>query len=126
MSDVIKQQQFLTTTNAEDILSSVDLYLSSVGLRWDHRWCIVITSNGAASMTGKNLVLRRILNATLKHCFLHREALAAKEMVPVIHKTLKDVIQLLNYIEWSAENTRCFVSFRGTLAFAGKGTAPFL
>ena len=97
-------------------------------------------------MTGKNLdLMRRIfdraLNATWKHCFLHREALAAKGKVPVLHETLKDVIQVVNYIKWSAENTQCFqnwcqdlgsehaqviVSCRGSLAFNGKDAVPFL
>ena len=104
-------RELLTTTTAEDIFSSVDLYLSSVGLSWD--MCVGITTDGAASMTGKNSgVVRRILdrapNATWKHCFLHREALAAKEMVPVLHETLRDVVQVVNYIKRSAKNTRCF------------------
>lgn len=79
-------RELLTTTTAEDIFSSVDLYLSSVGLSWD--MCVGIATDGAVSMTGKNLgvvrrILDRALNATWKHSFLHREALAAKEMVPV-------------------------------------------
>lgn len=92
------QEQFVcrrelpTTTTAEVIFSSVDLYLSSVGLSWD--MCVGITTDGAASMTGKSSgVMRRILekgqSATWNHCFLHREALAAKDMVPVLHATLK-------------------------------------
>uniref|UniRef100_A0A674N592 Uncharacterized protein n=1 Tax=Takifugu rubripes TaxID=31033 RepID=A0A674N592_TAKRU len=95
-------RELLTTTTAEDIFSSVDMYLSSVGLSWD--MCVGITTDGAASMIGKNLgVVRRILekapNATWNHCFLHREAIAAKDMVPVLHGTLKDVIQVVNYIK---------------------------
>jgi len=75
--------------------------------------CIGITTDGAACMTGKNSgVVRRILekapNATWNHCFLHREALAAKDMVPVLHGTLKDVVQVVNYIKRSAKNTQCF------------------
>ena len=40
--------------------------------------------------------------------FLHWEALAAKDMVPVLHESLKGVIQVLNYIGQSAKNTQCF------------------
>ena len=60
-------REFLTTMTAEDILSSVDFYLSSVGLRWD--MCIVITTDGTASMTGVLRTLERAPNATWKHCF---------------------------------------------------------
>ena len=44
------QQQFLcsrdlpTTTKAEDIFNSVDMYLSSVGLSWEY--CVGITTDG--------------------------------------------------------------------------------
>ncbi|KAL1277291.1 hypothetical protein QQF64_023964 [Cirrhinus molitorella] len=73
-----------TTTTAEDIFSTVDLYLGSLGLSWQN--CVGITTDGAASMTGKHSgVVKRILerasNATWNHCFLHREALAAKKYV---------------------------------------------
>ncbi|KAJ4939220.1 hypothetical protein JOQ06_028676 [Pogonophryne albipinna] len=138
------QEQFLctrdlqTTTTAEDIFSSVDLYLGSVGLNWD--LCVGITTDGAASMTGKHSgVVKRILekapNATWQHCFLHREALAAKDMVPVLHETLKDVIKAVNHIKeqrapgffkscaktWAVSTYRCcimqkFAGFRGESA----------
>ena len=29
-------------------------------------------------------------------------------MVPVLHETLKDVVQVIDYIEQSAKNTQCF------------------
>uniref|UniRef100_A0A3Q1GP41 Uncharacterized protein n=1 Tax=Acanthochromis polyacanthus TaxID=80966 RepID=A0A3Q1GP41_9TELE len=111
------QEQFLctrdlpTTTTREEIFNSVNLYLSSVGLSWD--MCVGVTTDGAASMTGKNsVVVRRILekapSATWNHCFLHRQALTSKDMGQVLHETLKDVIQVVNYIKRSAKNSRCF------------------
>ena len=86
----------------------MDLYLSSAGPNWD--MCVSITADGTAFMAGKlSGVARRILdrapNATWKRCFRHGEALAAKYMVPVLHETLKDVIQVVNYIKWSATIT---------------------
>lgn len=111
------QEQFLcsrdlpTTTKADDIFNSVDLYLSSVGLSWEY--CVGITTDGAAAMTGKHSgVVKQILekapNATWNHCFLHREALAAKDMVPVLDEALKDVTKVVNHIKRSAKNSRCF------------------
>ena len=72
-----------------------------------------ITTDGAASMTGKNLgVMRRILdrvpNATWKHRFFAFFCVTAKDMVPVLRETLKDVVQVVNYIKQSAKNTQCF------------------
>lgn len=108
--DLDLQEQILctreipTTTTPEDIFSSVDLYLCSGGLRWNV--CVGITTDGAASMTGKNLgVVRRMQHGTM---WLHWEALAAKDTVPVLHGTLKDVIQVVNYIKRNAKNTQCF------------------
>uniref|UniRef100_A0A8C5LWZ0 Uncharacterized protein n=1 Tax=Leptobrachium leishanense TaxID=445787 RepID=A0A8C5LWZ0_9ANUR len=111
------QEQFLcsrelpTTTTAEEIFNTLDSYLGSVCLVWD--MCVGITTDGAACMTGKHSgVVKRILekapNAIWNHCFLHREALAAKDMVPVLHETLKDVVKVVNYIKRSAKNARCF------------------
>lgn len=111
------QEQFLcsrdlpTTTTAEEMFTTVDLYLSSVGLTWD--MCVGFTTDGAAAMTGRHSrlvkrVLEKAPNATWNHCFLHREALAAKDMVPVLHETLKDVVKVVNHIKRSAKNTRCF------------------
>ncbi|XP_054469041.1 protein FAM200B-like [Anoplopoma fimbria] len=111
------QEQFLcsrdlpTTTKAEDIFNTVDLYLSSVGLSWEY--CVGITTDGAAAMTGKHSgvvkqILERAPDATWNHCFLHREALAAKDMVPVLDEAMKDVIKVVNHIKRSAKNSRCF------------------
>lgn len=87
------------------------LFLSSVGLSWEY--CVGLTTDGAAAMTRKHSgvvkqILERAPNATWNHCFLHREALAAKGMVPVLDEALKDVIKVVNHIKRSAKNSRCF------------------
>lgn len=66
-----------------------------------------------SQLTGKHSgavkqILERAPNATWNHCFLHREALAAKGMVPVLDEALKDVIKVVNHIKRSAKNSRCF------------------
>ncbi|KAJ7993895.1 hypothetical protein DPEC_G00259440 [Dallia pectoralis] len=66
--DVDVQEQFLCsrdlpTTKAVDIFNTVDLYLSSVGLSWKN--CVGITTDGAASITGKHSgVVKQILEGT--------------------------------------------------------------
>ncbi|XP_064412766.1 protein FAM200B-like [Latimeria chalumnae] len=114
------QEQYLfsadlpTSTTAADIFAALDNYFESVGLSWSK--CVDVTTDGAASMTGKHSgVVQRILskapNATWNHCFLHREALAAKDMVPEVHETLKDVVKIVNYIKQNAKNSQCFQVF---------------
>lgn len=104
-----------TSTTAVEIFAAMDAYLNSVGLCWSN--CVGVTTDGAASMTGRHSgVVKRILdvaapNATWNHCFLHREALAAKDMVPEIHETLREVVKVVNYIKHSAKNARCFQAF---------------
>ena len=52
------EEQFLinadlpTSTTAAEIFSAMDTYLNSVGLSWSK--CIGVTTDGAASMTGKH------------------------------------------------------------------------
>lgn len=72
-----------------------------------------ITTHGAATMTGKHSgvvkqILERAPNAMWNHCFLHREALAAKDMMLVLGEALKDVIKVVNHIKQSAKNSHCF------------------
>ncbi len=86
----------------------MDLYLSSVGLSWEY--CVGITTDGIASITGKHSgvvkqILMRAPNATWNHYFLHREALAAKNMVPVLDEALQDVIKVVNHTKQSAKNS---------------------
>jgi zinc finger BED domain-containing protein 5/7/8/9 len=42
------------------------------------------------------------------HCFLHREALAARCMEPELKEVLDCAIQIINMIKASAKNTRIF------------------
>jgi zinc finger BED domain-containing protein 5/7/8/9 len=44
------------------------------------------------------------------HCFLHREALAARCMEPELKETLDSAVQIINLIKASAKNTRLFAA----------------
>ena len=96
-------------------------------------------------MTGKHSgvvkhILERAPNAMWNHCFLHREALAAKDMVPELDEALKDVIKVVNHIKrvqktaaasrscvktWVLRVLASVVSLRGPLAIAGKVLSGF-
>lgn len=107
------QEQFLCTRGlpTTTIFNTVDLFLGSVGLSWEK--CVRIKTDGAASMTGKHSGVVKIIfeSASWNHCFLHQEAVAAKNMVPVLDETLKKVVKLANHIKQSAKNSRCFKIF---------------
>ncbi|XP_052327989.1 SCAN domain-containing protein 3-like isoform X2 [Oncorhynchus keta] len=67
-------------------------------------------------MTGKHSgvvkwIVERAPSEMFNHCFLHREALAAKDMVPELHTTLHNVIKCVNYIKKSSRLSRCFQAF---------------
>jgi hypothetical protein len=87
----------------------MDMHLGSVGLAWDG--CVGVTTDGAAAMMGKHSgvvkwIVERAPSEMFNHCFLHREALAAKDMVPELHTTLHNVIKCVNYIKKSSRLSR--------------------
>jgi len=101
--------------------TSLPLYLCSLGLSWEY--CVGITTDGAASMTGKHFgVVKRILERN--HYFLHREALAAKNTVPLLDEALTNVIKVVNHIKvqkvavvfhicvktWALSTCRCCIT----------------
>ncbi|XP_037773365.1 protein FAM200B-like, partial [Penaeus monodon] len=74
-----------------------------------------ITTDGAANMTGKKSgVVTKISEAagndvTWRHCFIHREALAAKGIPDNLRGVLNDVVKVINNtIKGSALNSRLF------------------
>ena len=103
-----------TTTTAEAVFNTMDMYLGSVGLALDGR--VGMTTDGAAAMMGKHFgVVKRILerapSATWNHCFLDSGALSAKDMVTELHATLHNVIKCVNYVKKSSTKTRCLQAF---------------
>lgn len=75
--------------------------------------CIAICSDGAKAMTGNQsgLVakLKSIMpNVSWTHCFLHRQALAAKVLPSDLNDVLKEVIKVVNSIKGKALQTRLF------------------
>uniref|UniRef100_A0A1Y1KZY7 HAT C-terminal dimerisation domain-containing protein n=2 Tax=Photinus pyralis TaxID=7054 RepID=A0A1Y1KZY7_PHOPY len=91
-----------------------DMFLEST-CNYDIDWkkCIAVCSDGAKAMTGKNsgLVakLKSIMpNVSWTHCFLHRQALAAKVLPSDLNDVLKEVIKIVNSIKGKALQTRLF------------------
>ncbi len=46
--------------------------------------------------------------AVSMHCFLHREALATKEMEPSLHGVLDVAVKIVNFVKARATNSRLF------------------
>ena len=72
-----------------------------------------VTTDGAAAMTGKHSgVIQRIKNvapnAVSYHCFIHREALAAKDLGEELHEVMMNAVKIVNHIKTSALNVRLF------------------
>lgn len=64
-------------------------------------------------MTGKHSgVIQHIKNvapnAVLCHCFIHREALAAKEVGEELHEVMISAAKIVNHIKTSALNAHLF------------------
>nr|XP_022909864.1 protein FAM200A-like [Onthophagus taurus] len=75
--------------------------------------CIAICSDGAKAMTGaKSGFIARLKeqmpNACWMHCFLHRQALAAKTLPQEYSQVLNIIINIVNSIKGKALQTRLF------------------
>lgn len=70
----------------------------------DWNKCVSICSDGARALTGKNsgLITRLktlIPNAQWVHCFLHRQALAAKKIPDELHQVLAEAVKVVNFVK---------------------------
>ena len=98
---------------SEDIFNSLDEFFRDNSLSWEN--CAGICIDGAAACTGINSgVVKRIKDkapiAQWTHCFLHRQALMAKNLSEELHDTLNAVIKCVNYIKARPLNQRLFSS----------------
>lgn len=95
----------------EDIFNLINTFMCSNSISWCK--CVAVCTDGAASCTGKNSgVVKRIQekapDAVWTHCFIHREALAAKELSPDLNEVLNDCISIVNFIKSRPLNQRLF------------------
>lgn len=76
--------------------------------------CIAVCSDGAKAITGKNSGLIKILKERLTpraewtHCFLHRHALASKNMPENLNDILCKAVKLVNFIKSRPLQNRLF------------------
>lgn len=80
---------------------------------FDWKKCVSICSDGAMALTGKKSGLIARLksltpNASWVHCFLHRQALAAKKMPDELRQVLNEAVKIVNYIKSRPLQSRMF------------------
>jgi zinc finger BED domain-containing protein 5/7/8/9 len=98
-------------TTGKEIFSIIDNFFQKHGISWE--WCLSVCSDGAAAMIGKvSGVIARAKeknpSISWKNCILHREALASRNMMPVLYETLEDAIKIINFIKSRPLNARMF------------------
>uniref|UniRef100_A0AAY5KSP4 DUF4371 domain-containing protein n=1 Tax=Esox lucius TaxID=8010 RepID=A0AAY5KSP4_ESOLU len=98
-------------TTGEDLFNVVNNFFIENELDWKN--CMSVCTDRAASITGcvKGL-MARIRNkhpeVQWNHCVIHREALASKNISPVLHDVLNDSNKLINFIKSRPLNARLF------------------
>ena len=100
-----------THARGKDMFNVLDDFFSSNSIDWNK--CVAICTDGAAACTGKNSgVVKRIqevaTEAVWTHCFIHREALAAKELSADLHCVLSECVSVVNFIKSRPLNQRLF------------------
>ena len=98
-------------TKGENIFQCRNSFFSEYSIPWDN--CAGIRTDGAAAFTGfRSGAVKRIQkkapNIKWTHCFLQREALAAKKLSPEQHKILNFVVECVNLIKARPLNQRLF------------------
>ncbi|XP_008589202.1 PREDICTED: putative protein FAM200B [Galeopterus variegatus] len=115
-------EDLLCFLNLTSHLSGLDIFtelekliIGQYKLNWKN--CKGITSDGTASITGKHgRVIKKLLEVTnngvvWNHCFIHREALATREIPQNLMEVLKNAVKVVNFIKGSSLNSRLFETF---------------
>ena len=100
-----------STTAGNDICSAVDTFFTENQSDWGRvvECCI----DGAPSMIGRNIGFRGILQRKcphihIKHCIIHRKALASKELSSEVNEVMQVVIKVVNSVK--SRDLNCRVS----------------
>ncbi|XP_066241779.1 protein FAM200B [Saccopteryx leptura] len=115
-------EDFLCCLNLTSHLSGLDAFaelekriVGQYKLSWKN--CKGITSDGTANITGKHSrVIKKLLEVTnngavWNHCFIHREALASRDIPQNLMEVLKNAVKVVNFIKGSSLNSRLLETF---------------
>lgn len=109
--ELLFSTELVTTTKAVDVMKAMSDFFDKHELSW--KKLIGVCTDGAPSMLGSRsgfvqLVREKNASVTGIHCFIHRQALAAKTLPNELNSVLRVCIKVVNYIKNSALNTRLF------------------
>ena len=98
-------------TTTKDVMAKVEDFFDKEKISWASL-CGVCT-DGAPAMLGaksgfQTLVKDKAPNLVTTHCFIHREALASKTLPDGLKCAFEVVVKSINFIKYSALNTRLF------------------
>ena len=96
---------------AAEIFAVLGKHVTSRKLLW--RNCVGVCTYGAAAMTGKRSGVVKLIQdvapkSTWTHCFLHREALTAKDMPADLAEVMDVAVKTINFTRKSTLNSRLF------------------
>uniref|UniRef100_UPI00358F8E80 SCAN domain-containing protein 3-like n=1 Tax=Myxine glutinosa TaxID=7769 RepID=UPI00358F8E80 len=111
MEDLLACDELQTRTTAAEIFVVVHKHIACC-VWWEHCvgiWCGI----DDRSMTGRRSGVVKLIQdvapeASWTHCFLHREALAAKEMSPGLAEVMDIAVKTINHLRKIALNSRLF------------------
>ena len=109
--DFLFCKPLLETTTAADIMQLISKFFEKEELDWGK--LVGVCTDGAPAMLGcrsgfVELVKKKNPLIEGTHCFIHREALAARTLPQSMKDHLSTAIKAVNYIKGSALNTRLF------------------
>jgi zinc finger BED domain-containing protein 5/7/8/9 len=108
----------VANTTGEAIFNCLNMFFVENCIDWSK--CVGVCTDGAAACTGyKSGAVKRIQDvaplAVWTHCFIHRQALAAKQMSQELHETLQDVVNVVNFIKGRPLQQRLFTILCGEM-----------
>lgn len=99
------------TTRGQDIFNLVNNYFTVSNISW--KFCLSVSTDGCPSMIGHltgflALVKKENPDIIFTHCFIHREALVAKSLMPELNEVLQTVVKMVNFIKSKPLKSRLF------------------
>lgn len=99
------------TTRGQDIFNLVNNYFTTANISW--KFCLSVCTDGCPSMIGHltgflALVKKENPDIIFTHCFIHREALVAKSLMPELNEVLQTVVKMVNFIKSKPLKSRLF------------------
>jgi hypothetical protein len=109
--DMLFSKTLPTRSTGEQILKALNEYMQEHEIDW--KKCVGLCSDEARALTGRQSgVVAKVKgvapDVTWTHCFIHREALAAKGTPSKFKTVLEDSVKIINFIKTRPLNSRLF------------------